>query len=159
MKSLKLLLFTILSGLLIGTAWFPPFTWVIFIAFIPLLILTDQVENSEIKRKKLTVFTLSYLTFLIWNCIDTWWIWYASDGGAIAAIVANSLLMALTYLLYLSLKERIKSNVYGIWILIPIWLSFEYLHCKWELAWSWLTVGNIFAFEHNWVQWYEFTGV
>jgi apolipoprotein N-acyltransferase len=159
MKSLKFVSLAILSGLLLGAAWFPPFTWLIFIAFVPLLILTNQVENSDIKRKKLTVFLLSYFTFLIWNTIDTWWIWYASDGGAVAAIVANSLLMALTYLLYLSLKERINSIVYGIWILIPIWLAFEYLHCKWELAWTWLTVGNVFAFEHNWVQWYEFTGV
>ena len=159
MKILKLVLLTVLSGLLIGVAWFPPFTWLIFIAFIPLLILTSQVEKSDLKRKKLTVFLLAYLTFLIWNIIDTWWIWYASNEGAIAAIVANSLLMALTYLLYISLKEKIKSVVYGIWILVPIWVSFEYLHTKWELAWTWLNIGNIFAFEHNWVQWYEFTGV
>jgi apolipoprotein N-acyltransferase len=161
MKRLKLLSLAILSGLLIGAAWFPPFTWVIFIAFVPLLILTSQIEKSNLKRKKLTIFILAYFSFLIWNCIDTWWIWYASDGGAVAAIVANSLLMALTYLLYISLNARIQNSKFKIqnWILIPIWLSFEYLHCKWELAWSWLTVGNIFAFEHNWVQWYEFTGV
>jgi len=159
MRALKLLALAILSGLLLGTSWFPPFTWLVFIAFVPLLVLTEQIENSHIKRKKLFVFLLAYLAFLIWNSFDTWWIWYASDGGAIAAIIANSLLMALTYLLYFTLRRRMASSIYSIWLLIPVWLSFEYLHTKWDLAWTWLTLGNVFAFEHNWVQWYEFTGV
>ena len=159
MRQLKFLSLSILTGLLLGAAWFPPFTWLIFIAFVPLLILTTLIENSDLKRKKTAIFFLSYVSFLIWNTIDTWWIWYASDGGAVAAIIANSLLMSLTYLLYFSLRNRIKNTFCNIWIVIPIWLSFEYLHTKWELAWTWLTVGNVFAFQHNWVQWYEFTGV
>jgi len=159
MRKLKLVSLSVLTGALLGASWFPPFTWLIFIAFVPLLILTSLVENSDIKRKNTAVFSLSYFAFIIWNITDTWWIWYASDGGAVAAIVANSLLMALTYLLYFSLRRRIKNTFYSVWILIPVWLSFEYLHTKWELAWTWLTVGNVFAFEHNWVQWYEFTGV
>lgn len=159
MRLLKLLALAILSGLLLGVSWFTPFTWLAFLAFVPLLVLTQQIENSDIKRKKLSVFLLAYFAFLIWNSFDTWWIWFASDGGAIAAIVANSLLMALTYLLYFSLRRRMQNTSYSIWILIPIWLAFEYLHTKWDLAWTWLTLGNVFAFEHNWVQWYEFTGV
>ena len=91
--------------------------------------------------------------------MDTWWIWYASAEGSVAAFVANSLLMALVYLLYFSLRKRIQRPIYSIWILVPVWLAFEYLHTKWDLAWTWLSLGNAFAFEHNWVQWYEFTGV
>ncbi|MEO8759787.1 MAG: apolipoprotein N-acyltransferase, partial [Bacteroidia bacterium] len=119
MRLLKLLFLSILTGLLLAAAWFPSFTWLIFIAFIPLLILTQQIEDSDLKRKKTAIFLLSYLAFLIWNVGDTWWIWYASDGGAVAAFVANSLLMALTYLLYFSLRKRIKNTFYTIWILIP----------------------------------------
>ena len=161
MRQLKFLSLAILTGLLVGAAWFPPFTWLIFIAFVPLLMLTSLVGNSDIKRKKTAIFFLSYVAFLIWNTMDTWWIWYASDGGAVAAIVANSLLMSLTYLLYFSIQRKLKNGllIFANWLLIPIWLSFEYLHTKWELAWTWLTLGNVFAFEHNWVQWYEFTGV
>jgi len=159
MRALKLLALAILSGLLLGASWFSPFTWLAFVAFVPLLILTQEIQNSNIKRKKFTVFLLAYIAFLIWNISDTWWIWYASDGGSVAAFVANSLLMALTYLLYFTLRRRVKGSIYSIWILIPVWLSFEYLHTKWDLAWTWLTLGNVFAFEHNWVQWYEFTGV
>ncbi len=162
MKFVKLILLAILSGILLTVSWIPACTWLIFIAFVPLFILTNDLENSDIKRKKLAVFFMAYLVFLIWNVGDTWWIWYASDGGAVAAFVANSLLMALTYNLYFSLHKRLQQTYfkpYTIWLLIPVWLSFEYLHTKWELAWTWLTVGNVFAFKHNWVQWYEFTGV
>ncbi|MHB8261037.1 MAG: apolipoprotein N-acyltransferase [Bacteroidia bacterium] len=159
MKFIKLLSLTILTGLLLGLAWFPSCTFLIFIAFIPLLFLTEEIENSTLKRKKLSLFLLTYLAFLIWNCFDTWWIWYASEGGAIAALVANALLMSLTYLLYFTLRRRIQNPAYSIWILLPVWMSFEYLHLNWELTWSWLTLGNVFAFEHNWVQWYQFTGV
>src|ERR1700756_789313 len=159
MRALKLILLAILSGLLLGASWFSPFTWLAFVAFVPLLVLTHRVEHSHIKRKKLTVFLLAYLTFIIWNVFDTWWIWYASDGGAVAAFVANSLLMALTYLLFFTLYRRVQRWSYSVWILPPVWLAFEYLHTKWDLAWTWLTLGNVFAFEHNWVQWYEFTGV
>src|ERR1017187_1342038 len=159
MRFIKLLSLAILTGLLLGVAWLPSCTFLIFIAFVPLLFLTEEIENSTLKRKKLCLFLLTYLAFLIWNCFNTWWIWYASEGGAIAALAANALLMSLTYLLYFSLRRRIQNPTYGIWILLPVWLSFEYLHLNWELTWSWLTLGNIFAFEHNWVQWYEFTGV
>ena len=161
MKFIKQLTLAVLSGLLLGVSWMPSCTFLIFIALIPLFFLIEDIENSTIKRKKLHIFLLAYLTFLIWNCFDTWWIWYASDGGAIAAFVANSLLMALVYLLYFSLRRRFKSTTFNIqdWLFIPIWLSFEYLHTKWDLAWTWLTMGNVFAFEHSWIQWYQFTGV
>ena len=161
MKTFKKIALAVISGLLLGAAWFPSFTWLIFIAFVPLLLLTEEIEKSTIKRKKTAIFFLTFLTFLIWNCFDTWWIWYASEGGSVAAFIANSILMALTYLLYFSMNSAIKKSAFNMqyWALIPVWLSFEYLHTKWELAWTWLTVGNVFAFEHNWVQWYSFTGV
>jgi len=56
-----------------------------------------------------------------------------------------------------NLKRRINKP-WAIWLLIPIWLGYEYGHTLWDLTWSWLILGNAFAFNHNWVQWYEFTG-
>ena len=161
MKFIKQLSLAILSGVLLGASWLPSCTFLSFIALIPLLLLAHEIENSSIKRKKLRAFLLSYLAFLIWNICDTWWIWFASDGGAVAAFVANSLLMALVYLFFFSLRRKFKDSAFNIqdWLLIPIWLSFEYIHTKWELAWTWLNLGNVFAFQHNWIQWYEYTGV
>ncbi len=161
MSFLKKISLAVLSGLLLGAAWFSSFTFLIFIAWIPLLILTRIIECGNNKRPKGTVFLFSYLTFLIWNIIDTWWTWFASPGGAVFAILANALLMSTAYLIYFTLRRSInaKHPSLAVWLLIPVWLSFEYWHSIWDLAWSWLSLGNVLSFQHNWIQWYEFTGV
>ncbi len=46
-----------------------------------------------------------------------------------------------------------------IFLFIPFWLSFEYLHMHWDLTFPWLTLGNVFAKNVDWIQWYEYTGV
>jgi len=38
-------------------------------------------------------------------------------------------------------------------------MAFEYIHLNWELSWSWLNLGNGFANNVQWVQWYEYTGI
>lgn len=160
MSKTKVLGLAVLAGALLGAAWFPPFTVLIFVALVPLLLLTPELLNF--KKPKGAAFLFSYIAFVIWNAIDTWWTWFASPGGAVMAILANSLLMAFTYLIFFVLYKKLqatKFKPYAIWLLVPAWLSFEYLHTLWELAWTWLTLGNVFAFTHNWVQWYEFTGV
>ena len=43
--------------------------------------------------------------------------------------------------------------------LTAFWMAFEYLHLHdWGLSWPWLTLGNAFATQPQWVQWYEYTG-
>lgn len=151
----------VLSGLLLGVSWFSSFTFLIFIAFVPLLVLTQNVLDNA-RRSKGSVFLFSYISFLIWNAIVTWWTWFASPGGSVFAIAANALLMSFAYLVYFSIYKGLQTSNFKfqtIWLLIPVWLSFEYLHTHWELSWTWLTLGNVFSFQHNWVQWYEFTGV
>lgn len=148
----------ILSGLLLSISWFSPFTFLIFFAWIPLLILEDKISQSDvIKRKRLSLTGLSYLTFFIWNLTTTWWIYYASFEGVCMALICNSIFMCVVFMLWYNLKKRINKS-WTVWLLIPIWLGFEYGHTLWDLTWPWLTLGNVFAFNHNWVQWYEFTG-
>ena len=74
--------------------------------------------------------------------------------------MANALLMSTAYLIYFSLRRALNTKypALAVWMLIPIWLSFEYWHSIWDLAWSWLTLGNVLSYQHNWIQWYEFTG-
>jgi apolipoprotein N-acyltransferase len=43
--------------------------------------------------------------------------------------------------------------------LVCFWIGYEYLHQTWDLAFPWMTLGNGFAATHQWVQWYEYTGV
>ncbi len=161
MNFVKKISLAVLSGVLLGAAWFSPFTFLIFAALVPLLILTDEIAAGNSKRSRSLVFLFSYIVFLIWNIIDTWWTWFASPGGAVFAIAANALLMSIAYLIYFSVRRSLstKYSSLAVWLLVPVWLSFEYAHSNWELAWNWLTLGNIFSYQHNWIQWYEFTGV
>lgn len=148
----------IISALLFSAGWFSPFTVLLFFAWVPLLIIDDKVSDSvTIKRKRLAITGLSYLTFFIWNLITSWWIYYASFGGVCMAVISNAVFMCVVFMLWHNLKRRINKP-WAIWLLIPIWLGFEYGHSLWDLTWVWLTLGNAFAFTHNWVQWYEFTG-
>lgn len=67
--------------------------------------------------------------------------------------------MALTFGLFHIVKNRVFKNKFGYFSLIVFWIAYEYLHMHWSLSWSWLVFGNVFAASHQWVQWYEYTGV
>ena len=159
MKTLHLFLLSVLSGLLLAFAWFPngllPF---IFIAFVPLLILEHSLFLKPKCKKSLLFFALTYLTFFIWNVCTTWWVKNASYGGAAMAIIANSLLMTIVFMLFHKVKKRI-GNKWAPAIFICFWITFEFLHLDWDLTWPWLTLGNIFANTPSLIQWYEYTGV
>lgn len=141
------------SGLLLWAAWpVSSLTFLIFVAFVPLLWLESTVKS----RKKF--FGLAYVTMFIWNVATTWWIWNASPPGAIAAFFANSLLMCLPWLGFKIVKKRLGATP-GYISLIAFWMCFEYIHLQdWGLSWPWLTLGNAFATHPQWVQWYEYTG-
>lgn len=146
---------------MLGCAWFSPFTFLIFAGFVPLLIITAEVSENS-KRPKWAIFRYSYLSFLLWNIIATWWTWFASPGGCVFAITVNALIMSFVYLLFFALYRAFKNSKFNglaFWVLIPVWLAYEYCHTNWELAWPWLTLGNVLSFQHKWIQWYEFTGV
>jgi apolipoprotein N-acyltransferase len=144
---------SLLSGLLLFAAWpISPFTFFIFIGFIPLLFVADGLE------KKSAFFWHSFLAMLIWNASTTWWIWNSTDIGSIAAIIANSLLMCLPWWGFFSVKKR-SGKLMGYSALISFWMLFEYIHLNWQLSWPWLSLGNVFASHPEWIQWYEYTGV
>ncbi|MEW6468864.1 MAG: apolipoprotein N-acyltransferase [Bacteroidota bacterium] len=152
------LLLSLISGILFWLAWphygFAP---LIFIAWVPLLLAERMVSADERGKKGLRIFGLAYFAFLIWNGLTTWWIWNATPGGAVMALLTNSLLMALVFLFYHLAKRRLGEK-WGWAILTCFWISFEYFHMHWDLSWTWLTLGNVFAKNYNWVQWYEYTG-
>lgn len=151
-------LLALLSGLLFSAGWFSPFPVFIFFAWVPLLIIEDKIsKGNTVTRKKLRIIGFSYLAFFIWNILVTWWVGYASLGGAAMAIICNPIFMCIAFMIWYNLKQRINKP-WAIWLLIPIWLGYEYGHTLWDLTWSWLIMGNAFAFTHNWIQWYEFTG-
>lgn len=141
------------SGLLLWAAWpVSTFTFLIFIAWIPLLWMESKVKS----RKKF--FGLTYLTMFTWNVATTWWIWNASLPGAVAAFLANSLLMCFPWLGFKIAKKWLGEKM-GYISLIAFWMCFEFIHLQdWGLSWPWLTLGNSLATHPEWIQWYEYTG-
>ncbi|MBI3509251.1 MAG: apolipoprotein N-acyltransferase [Bacteroidetes bacterium] len=154
----KLFLLTFLSVVALIAAW-PPwgFSPLLFIAFIPLLQIQHIISNDNRLRAR-HLFFYACLIFLLWNVCTTWWIWNASAGGAVLAILCNALLMAFVFLVYHKIKRNLPERI-GAFIFIPVWISFEYLHLDWDLSWPWLTLGNGLAKQYTWIQWYEYTGV
>jgi apolipoprotein N-acyltransferase len=148
------------SGVLLFSAWYGQMQILIFFGFVPLLWIEHIISSSSAPKRKLRVFAVSYIAFLTWNVGVTWWIICVQfgKGGAVMAWVANALLMAIVFLIFSNIKKRIGKS-WAVWLLIPLWLAWEYLHSVWDLAWIWLSLGNVFAYQHNWIQWYEFTGV
>ncbi|MHA4809315.1 apolipoprotein N-acyltransferase [Flavitalea flava] len=152
MKKYHPLLLSLLSGVLLFAAWpVSPLTFLISIAFVPLL----QLERQTTRRA--VFFRWIYLSMLVWNVATTWWVCISTVPGGIAAILANSLLMCIPWLGFYNVKKRMGEKA-GYAALILFWLTFEYIHLNWELSWPWLTLGNVFATHPAWVQWYAFTG-
>ena len=146
------LLLAFSSGALLAIAW-PPhiFYFVIFGAFVPIMWIWLK------ERSMLRLWGYVFIAFLVWNVSATWWIINATLPGGIFAMLANSLLMTVPFVV--SKWVRRKLNLRLGWIaLISSWLAFEHFHFHWEAAWPWLTVGHVFATMPSVVQWYEYTG-
>lgn len=147
-----------LTPVLLWAAWpsagFAPF---LFIALIPLLLLENQIAAEKRSGKNTTLFPYSYLTFVLFNTLTTWWVWYASAFGVFGAVLANSVLMCIPFHLFHHTR-KLTGNGIGYASLLVYWTAFEHLHMDWDLSWPWLNLGNGFAAWADMVQWYEYTG-
>ena len=152
-------LLAILSALLLSAAWpINGFTFIIFVALIPLLFLENSIRLSDFKRKGLLVFGYSYLTFLLWNLLITWWLINSSLIGMLFANICNSFFYAIVFSCFSWAKTRLPDRSAYLF-LIALWLAFEKLHLSWDFSWTWLNLGNVFSENIYWIQWYEYTGV
>jgi apolipoprotein N-acyltransferase len=155
MNTRTLIFLALVSGLLLGLPWsISPFFFVIFFAWVPLLVVErDLCHHSN----PYVIFNYALLSFLLWNIIGTWWIARAQFLGAVCIILANSLLQALVFWL----ASRIRT-ILGIPLLFPLllmWMGYEHFHLNWDLAWPWLNLGNALGTKPQIIQWYEYTGV
>lgn len=155
---MKNFLYAIITGLLLAFAW-PTygFPLMLFFAFAPLLYAEFKLRNYGKKHIKWKVFGLAYLSFFLWNLITTYWLYFSTAFGGAFAILVNSLLMALVFMLYHIVAKRTGFSAASAF-LISVWMVFEKLHLSWEFSWPWLNLGNAFSEFQNWVQWYQYTG-
>ena len=145
----------VLTGGIFTAAW--P-TWGVaplaLIGFVPLLLLENRVAQGEKGR----LFWLSFMSFLIWNVATTWWVWNATPA-ATAAWILNALFMTIVFQMFHLTKKKVCNKPWGNFFLIPYWMAFELLTYHWAAKWPWLNLGNVFSTQHEWIQWYEYTGV
>ncbi len=143
---------TPLSGILLFASWpVSPFTFLIFIAWLPLLWIDLHTQRTN------RFFWIAFLNLVIWNIATTWWIWFSTSVGAVGAIFANSIIMCFPVMTYRFVRRKTNLH-FGLVSLVAFWITYEFIHHNWDLSWPWLTLGNVFATRPGWVQWYEFTG-
>lgn len=162
MTKKKLYFLSLLSGVLFVLSW-PPYgiPFLLFVAFVPLLMIEHAFSSGEYTGKRTLLFGLSYLAFFIWNITTTFWVCNASIGGAAMAILANSFIMAAVIWIFHIVKKRllaVTATAAANWLFPIFWLAYEFFHHRWELTWPWLGLGNAFASVPACIQWYEYTG-
>jgi len=161
----------ILSGLLLWIAWPPtPYTTLLlFVGFVPMLVAMENIISSAGEKKGRKIFLVTFIGFVVWNFLSIYWVYNAlKDDGGMPAIVAMAvslipyclgpLLMACACWFYFRLR-LVTSRNRALAGLVCLWIGYEYLHQTWQLNFPWMTLGNGFAITHQWVQWYEYTGV
>lgn len=158
MKKRHLILLSIISGFLFVASW-PDrgIPFLIFFAFVPLLYVVNTLISDE-RYKRASVLVYMYPAFFIWNLFTTWWIYISTDIGFIFAVFLNSLFMSLVFVIYSFTRKNVFIGEKAYITLILYWISFEYLHLDWDLSWSWLNLGNVFAAYPQVYQWYDITG-
>ena len=158
-----------LSAFLLWLAWPPiPYTsFLLFIAFVPLLFAVEAIQTSNQPRKGRKIFGLSFLSFVLWNTASIYWVFNSLHAAmplpaalAISLIPfgLGALLMALAFWGYYAVSQ-VLTKTWSYAALLCFWISYEYLHQSWDLAFPWMNLGNGFAQSHQLVQWYEYTGV
>ena len=160
MRSYHLFLLSILSGLLFSLAW-PErgFPLLLFVAFIPLLIIENHFLNQKKETSVFLIIPYVFPAFFLWNLLTTWWIVHSTVVGAALAIVLNTIFMTFWFVLFHFTHRSFIKKLQSFLTLIFFWITFEFIHHHWDLNWPWLSLGNGFSAYPKLIQWYEFTGV
>ncbi len=148
-----------LSGIILALG-FPvsPLTPLMFIGFVPLLMVENEIFQFREEPSKWEVYKYAYHAFVVWNMLTTYWVNNTAFIAGFLAIFLNSMFMAIPFMLFHQSK-KVLGLKFAFPAFVAFWLTFEYLHLRQELSWPWLTLGNSFAQYPSWIQWYEYTGV
>jgi apolipoprotein N-acyltransferase len=153
----------LLSALLLSL---PFFQWgsgfFLFVAFVPLLLVEDQVAPARKKAKEDggrsgRMFWYAFLCFGVFVLLTTWWIYWATPIGPPATLIVNGGYMTLTFLVFHQIRRKLGDRL-GYTSFVVFWLAFEFLYIRAQINFPWLVLGYGFANDVMLIQWYEWTG-
>jgi apolipoprotein N-acyltransferase len=155
----KLLGASLLSGILLAGGFMPmPTFFLMFVGFVPLLWVENEIATARENTSKWTVFKFAFCSFFTWNLLSTWWIQNSAFAAGIFSNMLNAVFMTIPFVIY-HITHKVMGRRAANWGFLGYWLTFEIGHLTWDLSWPWLTLGNSFAHLPAIVQWYEYTGV
>lgn len=154
-KTNKKLLIALLaaSAVLMSLPWLVPGAGLLALFGLVPLLCAERLSGG-VKRFWLWY----YLFFVVWNALTTFWVWNATAGGAIFAIMANAAQMAVIFALFRLARRRLGGTVPYIFLMVA-WIAWERFYFSAEISWPWLVLGNAFARTTLFAQWYDVTGV
>ncbi|MES2827210.1 MAG: apolipoprotein N-acyltransferase [Bacteroidota bacterium] len=160
----------IITAFLMWLAW-PPISYttpLLLIGLVPILYAIDLIKKGTGAKKGKQVFLTAGLAFLLWNTSCIYWIYNAisavNENPVISIVISlipyglGALLMTFAFWLYYRLS-MVTSKLIAYVGLLSFYISMEYLHQTWDLAFPWMTLGNGLSGMHQLAQWYEYTGV
>lgn len=134
---------------------FPPFD--LGILQIPAFILLLRLSVTCVSVRQMVYY--AYPSFLLWNLLTTYWLMMASVTAGSAAIIANAALMLIPLWLMRRFTKSDMNPIGASFLTAAVWVTYEFLHHQWDLAWPWLTLGNAWANLTGVIQYISVTGV
>ena len=163
MKRSRMLLLALLSALLLSIPFFRWGTGLVgLVAFVPLLLIEDEMTRRKARHKKAerrgSVIWYALITFVLFVLLTSWWIYFATWTGIVAAIILTGGYMTFAFWLFHRMRRRLGDRL-GYASFVVFWLTFEFLYLRAKINFPWTMLGNGFANDVMLIQWYEWTGV
>ena len=140
----------------------PHLGFLALVGFVPLFMLDRALRELHVRRP----FWYYYAAFVLFNVFTTFWIWFVSPVGAVAALLLNALQMAAVFaigrwggrVIRRHEQRPLVAEAGSLLFFIVTWLAWEHIYFEVELSWPWLCLGNAFLYSPRMVQWYEIFG-
>src|SRR5690554_5583504 len=120
---------------------YPPFDLAVF--QIPAFVFLFRLTALSNSTRQLIYY--AYPSFVLWNVAVTYWLMMATIAGGLAAILANALLMVIPLVFIRKLFTSKINPFLAAFFAASFWVTYEFLHHNWDLAWPWLALGNGWA--------------
>lgn len=145
---------SISAAILLSLA-FPPVD--VAILQIPAFIFLFRIAVISDTTRRMIYYT--YPGLVLWNLFTTYWLMMADIAAGVAAIFANAALMLIPLWLARKLFLSKMNPILAAFFAASFWVSYEFLHHNWDLAWPWLSLGNGWANLTGAIQYISITGL